>query len=191
MSSLTDTWHSARMEKHMEEWFSRIESLLLSQKNLVDNNVGDNSSIINSLKNQLNCLQNNNNELFERIHHLELLVNNKQLTNNSKSVENNNNDNIKNIIITNTIDRYEDTLKMDEEECIEMEEEEKELEEIEEVEEKEEEVEEVEVELTEFIYKKRTYYRDQENNVYIADDEGGVGDSIGKWDPNTKTLILE
>ena len=74
---------------------------------------------------------------------------------------------------------------------LEEEEEEEEEEEVEEEEEEvEEEVEEEELELEEFDYKKKTYYRDQHNNVYIADEEGCVDPSavVGIWNPKTKKI---
>ncbi len=72
----------------------------------------------------------------------------------------------------------------------EVEEEEVEEEEVEEEEVEEEEVEEEELELEEFEYKKKTYYRDQHNNVYIADEDGCVDPSavVGIWNPKTKKI---
>ncbi len=83
--------------------------------------------------------------------------------------------------------------ELEEEEEVEQEEqeEEEEIEVEEEVEEEEVEEEEVEeLELEEFDYKKKTYYRDQHNNVYIADEEGCVDPSavIGIWNPKTKKI---
>lgn len=62
----------------------------------------------------------------------------------------------------------------------------------EEVEEEEEEAEEEEEEgeelaLEEFTYKGKTYYKDDENQVYEMDEEGGVSDPIGSW--NGKRII--
>jgi hypothetical protein len=72
------------------------------------------------------------------------------------------------------------------------EEEEEEEEEVEEEVIEEEEVEEEveELELEEFDYKKKTYYRDQNNNVYIADEDGCVDPSavVGIWNPKTKKI---
>jgi hypothetical protein len=62
----------------------------------------------------------------------------------------------------------------------------------EEEEEVEEEVEEEEVELEfeEFEYKKKTYYRDQNSNVYVADEEGCIdpNEVVGVWNPKTKKI---
>lgn len=68
----------------------------------------------------------------------------------------------------------------------EVEEEEVEVEE----EEVEEEVEEEELELEEFTFKTKTYYRDQNLNVYIADEDGAVDPSevVGIWNPKTKKI---
>ncbi len=80
--------------------------------------------------------------------------------------------------------------ELEEEEEEEVEEEVVEEEEVEEEEVEEEEVEEEELELEEFDYKKKTYYRDQHNNVYIADEEGCVDPSavVGIWNPKTKKI---
>lgn len=69
-------------------------------------------------------------------------------------------------------------------------EEEEEVVEEEEVEEEEVEEEVEELELEEFDYKKKTYYRDQHNNVYIADEDGCVDPSavVGIWNPKTKKI---
>jgi hypothetical protein len=87
-------------------------------------------------------------------------------------------------------------LSADEEEEEKVEEEEVEEEEVEEEEVEEEEVEEEEVEeeeeleLEEFEYKKKTYYRDQNCNVYIADEDGCVDPNmiVGIWNPKTKKI---
>jgi len=83
-----------------------------------------------------------------------------------------------------------------EEEAEEVEEEvEEEAEEVEEEveEEAEEEAEEQEeegIELEEFEYKGITYYRDPDNNVYSADDDGGPSDEpYARWDPARKRII--
>jgi hypothetical protein len=75
-----------------------------------------------------------------------------------------------------------------EEEVVEEEEVEEEV--VEEEEEEEVEEEEVELEFEEFEYKKKTYYRDQNNNVYIADEEGCIDPSevVGIWNPKTKKI---
>jgi hypothetical protein len=54
----------------------------------------------------------------------------------------------------------------------------------------EEEVEEEELELEEFQYKTKTYYRDQNSNVYIADEDGCVDANavVGIWNPKTKKI---
>ena len=62
---------------------------------------------------------------------------------------------------------------------------------LEEEEEVEEEVEEEaqEVELEEFIYKKKTYYKDGENQVYQMDSDGNLDDSpIGVWNEQTQRI---
>jgi hypothetical protein len=69
----------------------------------------------------------------------------------------------------------------------ELEEEVLEEEEEEEVEEEEEEAQEVELE--EFIYKKKTYYKDAENQVYQMDSDGNLDDSpIGVWNEQTQRI---
>ena len=70
-----------------------------------------------------------------------------------------------------------------EEEEVEEEEEEEEVEE-EEVEEEEEE----EEALTEFSYKGKTYYHDSEYKVYVPDEDGGVGDPVGIYDPKLNRI---
>jgi len=89
-------------------------------------------------------------------------------------------------------------LEEEEEEVVEEEEEEEVVEEEEEVVEEEEEVveeeeevvEEEELELEEFEYKNKTYYRDQNSNVYIADEDGCVdaNEVVGIWNPKTKKI---
>jgi len=72
--------------------------------------------------------------------------------------------------------------------AIDMVEEEVEEEEVEEVVVEEEE-EEQEVELEEFIYKKKTYYKDGENQVYQMDSDGNLDDSpIGMWNEQTQRI---
>ena len=73
---------------------------------------------------------------------------------------------------------------------VEVEEEEEEVEEEEEEEEEEVVEEEEELELEEFTFKGRTYYRDQNCNVYIADEEGCVDPTeiVGRWNPTTKKI---
>jgi hypothetical protein len=66
-----------------------------------------------------------------------------------------------------------------------------ELEEEEEEEEPEEEEEEEEVpDLESFTYKKKTFARDSENNVYSVDADGAadISEVIGIWNPVTKTI---
>ena len=57
-------------------------------------------------------------------------------------------------------------------------------------EEEEEEQEVEELELESFIYKKKTYARDQNNNVYNLDEEGSadVSEVVGIWNPTTKKI---
>lgn len=44
-------------------------------------------------------------------------------------------------------------------------------------------------ELTEFVYKKKTYYRDSENKVYSVDEEGDlISQPIGIWDEASKKI---
>jgi chromosome segregation ATPase len=79
----------------------------------------------------------------------------------------------------------------EEEEVVEEEEEVvEEEEEVVEEEVEEEEVEEEELELEEFTYKNKTYYRDQNCNVYIADEDGAVdpNEVVGIWNPKTKKI---
>ena len=60
--------------------------------------------------------------------------------------------------------------------------EEEEAEEQEEQEEEEEEEEEPEAALEEFEFDGKTFYRDEENNVYTVDDDGDlVPDAVGRW----------
>jgi len=66
---------------------------------------------------------------------------------------------------------------------------EEEVEEEEVLEEEEEEEEAQEVELTEFIYKKKTYYKDAENQVYQIDSDGNPDDNpIGVWNEQTQRI---
>jgi hypothetical protein len=54
----------------------------------------------------------------------------------------------------------------------------------------EEEDAESEEQLTEFVYKKTTYYRDSENKVYSVDEEGDlISQPIGIWDETTKKIL--
>jgi hypothetical protein len=90
----------------------------------------------------------------------------------------------------------EQTGGLDEEEQVEeeAEEEEEEAEEEEQVEEDAEEEEQVEeegetIELEEFIWKGKTYFKTPENMVYRANEEGDVEDEpFAKYDPKTNTL---
>ena len=60
---------------------------------------------------------------------------------------------------------------------------------VEEVVVEEEEEEAQEVELEEFIYKKKTYYKDGENQVYQMDSDGNLDDSpIGVWNEQTQRI---
>ena len=62
-------------------------------------------------------------------------------------------------------------------------------EEVEEEEEEEVKEEAQEVELEEFIYKKKTYYKDAENQVYQTDSDGNLDDSpIGVWNEQTQRI---
>lgn len=51
----------------------------------------------------------------------------------------------------------------------------------------EEEEEEKELALEEFEYKGKTYYKDEENQVYEMDEEGDISEPIGSW--NGKRII--
>ena len=52
-----------------------------------------------------------------------------------------------------------------------------------------EEEQEQEVEVEEFIYKKKTYYKDGENQVYQMDSEGNLDMSpIGMWNEQTQRI---
>jgi hypothetical protein len=51
----------------------------------------------------------------------------------------------------------------------------------------EEEEEEEGLAVEEFTYKGKTYYKDEENQVYEMDEEGGLSDPIGSW--NGKRII--
>lgn len=57
-------------------------------------------------------------------------------------------------------------------------------------EEEEEEEEEEGVELESFTYKKKTYARDENNNVYAVDEDGAadISEVIGIWNPVTKKI---
>jgi hypothetical protein len=57
-------------------------------------------------------------------------------------------------------------------------------------EEEEEQEEEEELELESFIYKKKTYARNPNNNVYNLDEEGSadVSEVVGIWNPTTKKI---
>jgi len=59
---------------------------------------------------------------------------------------------------------------------------------LEEEEEEEEEEEAQEVELEEFIYKKKTYYKDAENQVYQMDSDGKDDSPIGVWNEQTQRI---
>lgn len=89
------------------------------------------------------------------------------------------------VALVKAVEELEEEEEVVEEEEVEEEEVEEEVVEEEEV---EEEVEELELE--EFTYKKKTYYRDQNNNVYIADDEGCIDASqiVGIWNPTLKKI---
>jgi hypothetical protein len=84
----------------------------------------------------------------------------------------------------------------EQEEVVEEEEEEEEVVEEEVVEEEEVEEEEVEeegeeLELEEFVYKRngKSYYRDQDNNVYQDDEDGNLVDTpVGVWNPKTERI---
>ena len=71
-------------------------------------------------------------------------------------------------------------------------------EEVEEAEEAAEEAEEaaeeeaMEVELEEFEYKGSSYYRDTDNNVFMADEDGElVADAIGVWNPVKQRIVVK
>ena len=93
---------------------------------------------------------------------------------------------LKNVTIgpcVSAIDMAEEVLEEEvlEEEVLEAEEEEEVEEEVEE--------EAQEVELEEFIYKKKTYYKDGENQVYQMDSDGNLDDSpIGVWNEQTQRI---
>lgn len=59
-----------------------------------------------------------------------------------------------------------------------------------EAEDEDEEVEEEELDLEPFTYKKTTYARDQNNNVYNLDEEGNadISEVVGIWNPTTKKI---
>jgi small subunit ribosomal protein S3 len=49
-----------------------------------------------------------------------------------------------------------------------------------------------EVELEEFEYKGSTYYRDTDNNVFMADEDGElVADAIGVWNPTKQRIVVK
>jgi chromosome segregation ATPase len=77
-----------------------------------------------------------------------------------------------------------------EEEEEEVEEEEVEEEEVAEEEDEEEEEAEEELDLEVFTYKKKSYARDQNNNVYAVDEEGAaeISEIVGIWNPTTKKI---
>jgi hypothetical protein len=76
----------------------------------------------------------------------------------------------------------------EEEEAEEAEEEAEDEEAEEEAEEAEEEAQ-ADVSVEEFIYRNKTYYRDSDNKVYRADEEGDILDEvIGVWNPTTKKI---
>jgi hypothetical protein len=57
-------------------------------------------------------------------------------------------------------------------------------------EEVEEEVEEEAMELTEFEFKGKTYYRDGDNQVYVQDEDGDLNDTpIGVWNPEKNKIL--
>ena len=77
----------------------------------------------------------------------------------------------------------------DEGEEEEGEEEGEEVEAEEEAEDEAEPEEEAGVSVEEFIYRNKTYYRDSDNKVYRADEEGDILDEvIGIWNPTTKKI---
>ena len=76
---------------------------------------------------------------------------------------------------------------LDEEPIVEVVENVQEEEIVEEQEEEEEEEEEQELALEEFEYKGKTYYKDEDNQVYEMDDEGDISEPIGSW--NGKRII--
>jgi chemotaxis protein histidine kinase CheA len=93
------------------------------------------------------------------------------------------------VALAKAVEQLEEEVEVEEEEEeVEEEEEEVEEEEVEEEEVEEEEVEELELE--EFQYKTKTYYRDQNSNVYIADEDGCVDANqvVGIWNPKTKKI---
>ena len=92
---------------------------------------------------------------------------------------------LKNVTIGPCVSAIDMAEEVWEEEVLEEEEEEEEEEEVEE--EVEEEAQEVELE--EFIYKKKTYYKDGENQVYQMDSDGNLDDSpIGVWNEQTQRI---
>ena len=88
---------------------------------------------------------------------------------------------LKNVTIGPCVSAIDMTEEVLEEEVLEEEEEEEVEEEVEE--------EAQEVELEEFIYKKKTYYKDAENQVYQMDSDGNLDDSpIGVWNEQTQRI---
>ena len=88
---------------------------------------------------------------------------------------------LKNVTIGPCVSAIDMTEEVLEEEVLEEEEEEEVEEEVEE--------EAQEVELEEFIYKKKTYYKDGENQVYQMDSDGNLDDSpIGVWNEQTQRI---
>jgi len=58
------------------------------------------------------------------------------------------------------------------------------------VEEEVDDEENAEVELEEFEYRGKTYYRDPENNVFMTDDDGElIEESCGMWNETTKRIV--
>ena len=50
----------------------------------------------------------------------------------------------------------------------------------------------MEVELEEFEYKGSSYYRDTDNNVFMADEDGElVADAIGVWNPVKQRIVVK
>jgi chromosome segregation ATPase len=93
-------------------------------------------------------------------------------------------------VVEEEVEEEEEVVEEEEEVVEEEEEVVEEEEEVVEEEVEEEEVEEEELELEEFTYKNKTYYRDQNCNVYIADEDGAVdpNEVVGIWNPKTKKI---
>lgn len=91
---------------------------------------------------------------------------------------------------TTTVEEEEEQEEQEEEEVEEEEEQEVEEEEEEVEEEQEEEVEELDLEEFEYEVDGKTYYRDQEMNVYIADEDGCVdpNEVVGIWNPKKRRI---